>query len=93
MSLICTFGCLLPPHVGSPLLTALNDATESVVQRTLYDKVYFQHELEEAIKREMKKDKVTQADIRRMYQRVSGLSILNKNNVVADIYYDTRSTP
>eukprot|EP00904_Undaria_pinnatifida_P013509 jgi/Undpi1/9289/HiC_scaffold_26.g11747.m1 len=52
------------------IANALNDATESVVKRTLYDKVYFQHELEEAIRREMKKEKVTQADIRRMYQRV-----------------------
>ncbi|CAB1110540.1 unnamed protein product [Ectocarpus sp. CCAP 1310/34] len=50
------------------IANALNDATESVVQPTLYDKVYFQHELEEAIKREMKKDKVTQADIRRMFK-------------------------
>lgn len=53
------------------LFPALNDATENVVKRTLYDKVYFQHELEAAIKRETHKDKVSQAEVRRMYLRVS----------------------
>ena len=33
--------------------TALNDATESVVERTLYDQVYFEHELETAMKRQL----------------------------------------
>ena len=37
----------------------------------LYDKMYFQHELEVAMKREMNKNELSLADIRRMYEKVS----------------------
>ena len=53
---------------------ALNEATESVVARTVYDKIYFQHELETAMKRELNKNKISLADIRRMYNKVSEVS-------------------
>ena len=81
-----------PPHLRSPchyLCTAtriaLNDATESVVERTLYDKMYFQHELELAMKNGMKKNKVSLADIRRMYEKVSDVSTFEGLLVFGDI--------
>ncbi|CAM9941215.1 unnamed protein product, partial [Choristocarpus tenellus] len=53
-----------------PIANAFNNATESVVERTLYYKIYFQRELQEAIKRQTKKKEVSLAEIRRMYQKV-----------------------
>ena len=65
---------LIPPLALLFLCTAtrlaLNDATENVVERTLYDKVYFQHELENAMKRQLHKNNISLADIRRMYAKV-----------------------
>ncbi|CAM9945559.1 unnamed protein product [Choristocarpus tenellus] len=52
------------------IANAFNEATESVVERTLYDKIYFQHKLQEAIKRQRKKKDVSIADIHKMYQQV-----------------------
>ena len=47
--------------VSTAARIALNEATESVVARTLHDKIYFQHELETAMKRELNKNKISLA--------------------------------
>ena len=65
---------LAPLFLCTATRIALNDATDSVVERTLYDKVYFQHELETAMKRQLNKNNVSLADIRRMYAKVSEIS-------------------
>ncbi|CAM9623429.1 unnamed protein product [Choristocarpus tenellus] len=52
------------------IANAFNDATESVVERTLYDKIYFQHELQESIKRQTKKKEVSIVEICTMYKKV-----------------------
>ncbi|CAM9163699.1 unnamed protein product, partial [Scytosiphon promiscuus] len=47
-----------------------HDATKCIVERTLYDKVYYQRGLEDSIKRETGKQTVSVADIFRVYERV-----------------------
>ncbi|CAN0011682.1 unnamed protein product [Choristocarpus tenellus] len=51
------------------IANAFNEATESVVERTLYDEIYFQHKLQEAMKRQREKKDVSIADIHKMYQQ------------------------
>ena len=66
---------LAPLFLCTATRIALNDATESVVERTLYDKVYFQHELETAMKCQLNKNTVSLADIRWMHAEVSEISM------------------
>ena len=54
------------------MLAAFNEATESMVERTLYDKLFFQNELQRAIMRQTnKKKEASPKELREMYQQVS----------------------